>query len=152
LIEQGHVLEEVDAALSLHVYPQLPVGQIGFRPGVMLGYSDRFTVHIHGVGVHTSRPHQTVDAVAVQVYQALQYLVSRENDPLHLFVITIGALHAGTVANVIPNDATLLGTVRSLDPKSIHICRSALSVWLLVFATPPERTTPSSLYAAISPW
>jgi amidohydrolase len=55
-------------------------------------------------------------AVAVQVYQALQYLVSRENDPLHPFVITIGALHAGTVANVIPNAATLLGTVRSLDP------------------------------------
>jgi amidohydrolase len=54
-------------------------------------------------------------AVAVQVYQALQYLVSRENDPLHPFVITIGAFHAGTVANVIPSEATLLGTVRSLD-------------------------------------
>ncbi len=118
LIEQGQVLEGVDAALALHVYPQLPVGQIGFRPGVLLGYSDRFTVHIHGIGGHAARPHQTVDAVAVavQVYQALQYLVSRENDPLHPFVITIGALHAGTVANVIPNEATLLGTVRSLDP------------------------------------
>ena len=117
LIEQGRVLEGVDAALALHVHPPLPVGQLGFRPGVLLGYSDRFTVHIHGVGGHAARPHQTVDAVAVavQVYQALQYLVSRENDPLHPFVITIGALHAGTVANVIPNEATLLGTVRSLD-------------------------------------
>src|SRR5215510_5891861 len=117
LIEQGQVLEGVDAALALPVYPQLPVGQIGFRPGVLLGYSDRFTVHIHGVGGHAARPHQTVDAVAVavQVYQALQYLVSRENDPLHPLVITIGALHAGTVANVIPDEATLLGTVRSLD-------------------------------------
>jgi amidohydrolase len=119
LIEQGQVLEGVDAALALHVYPPLPVGQIGFRPGVLLGYSDRFTVRIHGIGGHAARPHQTVDAVAVavQVYQALQYLVSRENDPLHPFVITIGALHAGTVANVIPNEATLLGTVRSLDPE-----------------------------------
>jgi amidohydrolase len=117
LIEEGHVLDGVNAALALHVYPPLPVGQIGFRPGVLLGYSDRFTVHIHGVGGHAARPHQTVDAVAVavQVYQALQYLVSRENDPLHPFVITIGALHAGTAANVIPNEATLLGTVRSLD-------------------------------------
>jgi amidohydrolase len=118
LIEQGGILEGVDAALALHVYPPLPVGQLGFRPGVLLGYSDRFTVRIHGVGGHAARPHQTVDAVAVavQVYQALQYLVSRENDPLHPFVITIGALHAGTVANVIPNEATLLGSVRSLDP------------------------------------
>ena len=119
LIEQGNILEDVDAALALHVYPPLPVGQIGFRPGVLLGYSDRFTIHIHGVGGHAARPHQTVDAVAVavQVYQGLQYLVSRENDPLHPFVITVGALHAGTVANVIPNEATLLGTVRSLDPE-----------------------------------
>jgi amidohydrolase len=117
LIEQGNILDGVDAALALHVYPPLLVGQIGFRPGVLLGYSDRFTVHIHGVGGHAARPHQTVDAVAaaVQVYQALQYLVSRENDPLHPLVITIGALHAGTVANVIPNEAVLLGTVRSLD-------------------------------------
>jgi amidohydrolase len=117
LIEQGNVLDGVDAALALHVYPPLPAGQIGFRPGVLLGYSDRFTVRIHGVGGHAARPHQTVDAVAVavQVYQALQYLVSRENDPLHPFVITIGAFHAGTVANVIPSEATLLGTVRSLD-------------------------------------
>ena len=117
LIEQGQVLDGVDAALALHVYPPLPVGQIGLRPGVLLGYSDRFTVHIHGVGGHAARPQQTVDAVAVavQVYQALQYLVSRENDPFHPFVITIGAIHAGTVANVIPNEATLLGTVRSLD-------------------------------------
>jgi amidohydrolase len=119
LIEQGHILHGVDAALALHVYPPLPVGQLGFRPGVLLGYSDRFTVHIHGMGGHAARPHQTVDAVAVavQVYQALQYLVSRENDPFHPFVITVGALHAGTVANVIPNQAILLGTVRSLDPE-----------------------------------
>jgi amidohydrolase len=118
LIEQGGILEGVDAALALHVYPPLPVGQMGFRPGLLLGYSDRFTVRIEGIGGHAARPQQTVDAVAVavQVYQALQYLVSRENDPFHPFVITIGALHAGTVANVIPNEATLLGTVRSLDP------------------------------------
>jgi amidohydrolase len=118
LIEQGGVLEGVDAALALHVYPPLPVGQLGFRAGVLLGYSDRFTVRVHGVGGHAARPHQTVDAVAVavQIYQALQYLVSRENDPFHPFVITVGALHAGTVANVIPNEATLLGTVRALDP------------------------------------
>jgi amidohydrolase len=117
LIEQGGILEGVDAALALHVYPPLSVGQMGFRPGTLLGYSDRFTVHIHGVGGHAARPHQTVDAVAVgvQVYQALQYLVSRENDPLHPFVITIGAFRAGTVANVVASEATLLGTVRSLD-------------------------------------
>jgi len=118
LIEDGGILEGVDAALALHVHAGIPVGQLGFRPGVMLAYSDRFTIRIKGTGGHAARPHQTVDAVAVavQVYQGLQYLVSRENSPFHPFVITVGALQAGTAANVIPGEATLLGTARSLDP------------------------------------
>jgi amidohydrolase len=118
LIEQGGILEGVDAALALHVHAGIPVGRMGFRPGVMLAHSDRFTIRIKGKGGHAARPHQTVDAVsvAVQVYQALQYLVSRENNPLHPFVITVGALNAGTAPNVIPGEATLLGTTRSLDP------------------------------------
>lgn len=117
LIEQGGILEGVDAALALHVHAGIPVGRMGFRPGVMLANSDRFIVRIKGVGGHAARPHLAVDAVAVavQVYQSLQYLVSRENNPLHPFVITVGALQAGTAANVIPGEATLLGSVRSLD-------------------------------------
>jgi amidohydrolase len=119
LIEQGGILEGVDAALALHVHPGIPVGRMGFRAGTMLAFSDRFTIKIKGVGGHAARPHQTVDpvAVAVQVYQALQYLVSRENSPFHPFVITVGSLQAGSAANVIPSEATLLGTARSLDPK-----------------------------------
>ena len=117
LIEEGGILEGVDAALALHVHAGIPVGQMGFRPGVMLAHSDRFTIRIHGVGGHAARPHLAVDAVAVavQVYQALQYLVSRENSPFHPFVLTVGALQAGTAANIIPGEATLLGTARSLD-------------------------------------
>jgi len=119
LVEQGGILEDVDAALALHVHPGISVGRMGFRSGVMLAYSDRFEIRIKGVGGHAARPHQAVDpvAVAVQVYQALQYLVSRENNPLHPFVITVGALQAGTAPNVIPGEAVLLGTTRALDPK-----------------------------------
>jgi amidohydrolase len=119
LIEAGGVLDGVDAALALHVHAGIPVGSVGVRAGVLLAYSDRFTIRIRGVGGHAARPHLAVDAVAVavQVYQALQTLVSRENNPFHPFVITVGALQAGTAANVIPGEATLLGTARALDPQ-----------------------------------
>jgi amidohydrolase len=119
LIEQGHILQGVDAAIALHVFPSLPTGTLGFRAGQMLAHSDRFKVKIKGVGAHAARPHLSVDAiaVAVQLYQALQYLVSRENDPLHPFVLTIGKIQGGTAANVISGEATLEGTTRSLDDK-----------------------------------
>ncbi len=120
LIEQGGILEGVDAALALHVHSSIPVGQVGFRAGQMLAHSDRFDIVIKGVGGHAARPHLTVDAiaVAVQVYQALQYLVSRENDPLHPFVITIGSIHGGLAANVITDTVTMLGTTRCLDDQA----------------------------------
>jgi amidohydrolase len=120
LIDQGGILDGVDAALALHVHAGFTVGQVGFRSGQMLAHSDRFEIVVRGVGGHAARPHLTVDAiaVAVQVYQALQYLVSRENDPLHPFVITVGSFHGGKAANVITDEVTMLGTTRCLDDKA----------------------------------
>ena len=120
LIEEGGILDGVDAALALHVYSGFPVGQVGFRAGQMLAHSDRFDIVVRGVGGHAARPHLTVDAIAVaaQVVQALQYLVSRENDPLHPFVITIGSIHGGRAANVITDEVEMQGTTRCLDDKA----------------------------------
>ncbi len=120
LIDQGHILQGVDAAIALHVYPGIPTGVLGFRAGQMLAHSDRFHLKIKGVGAHAARPHLSVDAisVAVQVYQALQYLVSRENDPLHPFVLTVGKIEGGTAANVISDHAALHGTTRCLDDQA----------------------------------
>jgi len=120
LIEEGGILDGVDAALALHVYSGFPVGQVGFRAGQMLAHSDRFDIVVRGVGGHAARPHLTVDAIAVaaQVVQALQYLVSRENDPLHPFVITIGSIHGGRAANVITDEVEMQGTTRCLDDQA----------------------------------
>jgi amidohydrolase len=117
MIDQGGILKGVDAAIALHCHPGLPVGVLGFRSGQMLAHSDRFRIVIKGVGAHAARPHLSVDAlaVAVQVYQSLQYLVSREIDPLHPFVLTIGKIQGGAAANVIADTAVLEGTTRALD-------------------------------------
>jgi amidohydrolase len=119
LIEQGHILHGVDAAIALHVFPNIPVGSLGFRAGQMLAHSDRFTIKVKGKGAHAARPQLSVDAiaVAVQMYQALQYLVSRENDPLHPFVLTIGKINGGVAMNVISGEASMEGTIRCLDDK-----------------------------------
>jgi amidohydrolase len=119
LIEQGRILHGVDAAIALHCHPGIPAGTLAFRSGQMLAHSDRFLITLKGKGAHAARPHLSVDAVAVavQVYQALQYLVSRENDPLHPFVLTIGRIAGGVAANVISETATLEGTTRSLDER-----------------------------------
>jgi amidohydrolase len=109
-----------DAVFGLHVWPSLPVGKVGVKPGYLMGASDRFQIRIQGKGGHASMPHETVDAalVAVQVAQALQTVVSRNLNPMDAGVITIGKIEAGTRYNVIADEAVLEGTVRSFRPEA----------------------------------
>jgi amidohydrolase len=114
LLENPHV----DAAFALHVDPQVPAGQIAYTPGIANAYSDRVFIRVHGKGGHAARPHSAVDStlVAAHILIALQTLISRETDPTQSAVITIGTLQAGVgAANVIPEFATLFGTVRTLN-------------------------------------
>src|SRR5207253_1435557 len=95
----------------------LPLGTIGVRTGPMNAASDGFVATIRGKGAHAARPHLAVDPVviAAQCILALQTLVSREVNPLRQAVITVGAVHAGTVANIIPEEAVMRATVRTFD-------------------------------------
>ncbi len=119
MIEDG-LLENptVDAAFALHVDPQVPAGQIAFTPGMANANSDRIFIRVHGKGGHAARPQSAVDStlVAAHILIALQSLISRETDPMESAVITIGTMQAGVgAANVIPEFATLFGTVRTLN-------------------------------------
>ncbi len=119
MIKSG-VLEtpRVDAAFGVHIGQDMPLGTVGVTTGPMNAASDRFEVTIAGQGGHAARPHLSVDPVVIASHciLGLQTLVSREVDPLKQVVVTIGALHAGTIANVIPETATLAGTVRTFSP------------------------------------
>jgi amidohydrolase len=120
MIEEG-VLEDphVDAAFGVHIGQDLPVGTIGVCAGPTNAASDGFIATIKGVGGHAARPHGSVDpiVVAAQCISALQTLVSREVNPLRQAVITVGSLHAGTVSNIIPEEAIMKATVRTFDPE-----------------------------------
>ncbi len=108
----------VDAAFGIHMAQDLPGGTIGICPGPMAAAPDSFNARICGLGGHAAAPHHSIDPVVVAAHciVALQTLVSREVNPLRQAVITVGVLHAGTVRNIIPQEATLEATVRTFDP------------------------------------
>ncbi len=105
---------------ALHVYPYLPAGSIGIRDGAMCAAADMFDVEIEGRGGHAARPHECIDVILItsHIIQALNHIVSRRINPLNPAVLTIGQIHAGSAANVIPGCARFSGTVRSLHPES----------------------------------
>ncbi len=118
MIDDG-VLDDppVDAAFGLHVDAERYVGQVSVRPGPSNASSDRFTIVVQGRGGHAARPHRSVDPIVVgaQIVTALQTLVSREVSPIEPAVVTVGSMTAGTTFNVIPDTATIKGTVRAYN-------------------------------------
>ena len=107
-----------DAIFGLHNTPGLAAGRFGFGHGPFMSASDTARITVRGRGGHAARPHQAVDPVLIagSLVVALQSVVSRNVDPRHTAIVTVGALHAGTVANVIPDSATMALSIRSFDP------------------------------------
>lgn len=111
----------VDMIFSLHVDPGVATGRIGLRDGPTMASVIDFDIAILGKGGHAARPHAAVDAVAVaaEVVDSLQKVVSREIDPLNPALITIGVINGGTVRNVIADRVSLSGTARTLASKNV---------------------------------
>jgi len=110
-------LEGVESIVALHGWPNLEIGQIGYRSGPMMASADRFDLTVRGKGGHAAYSHTTVDPVVVgaQIVGAFQTLASREVSPLDSVVVSVTQFHAGTAYNVIPGTAHLKGTVRCLS-------------------------------------
>jgi len=118
MCEEG-VLENprVDAIFGFHGWPRFTQGEIGLREGAFLASSDTFDITISGQGSHAAFPHLGVDPILVASHAitAIQSIVSRNTDPLNSAVVTVGEIRAGTTYNIIPQTATLKGTIRALD-------------------------------------
>lgn len=114
LIGEG-VLDGVQMIFAGHIDIHYPVGIFTVDPGLICSYTDPFTIRIQGRGGHAAWPHEAVDSVVVasNLIMNLQTLVSREIDPVHPAVVTVGRVSAGTVHNVIAEKAVIDGTVRS---------------------------------------
>ena len=118
MIEDGAMENpRVDYVFGLHIEATRKSGEFGIREGAIAAAPDAFMVRIIGKGGHGSAPHETVDPiyVAAHVILALQGISSRMINPVRPFVISVGAVHSGTKENIIPDVATLHGTIRTLD-------------------------------------
>ncbi|MDD9148939.1 MULTISPECIES: M20 family metallopeptidase [unclassified Sporolactobacillus] len=110
-------LDGVDVIFGTHLWSTVPFGTIGYRKGYFMASADYFKIKIQGRGGHGSAPQLCVDSVAVasQIVNQLQMVVSREVDPVKSAVLTIGKFNSGVAANVIADTAFLEGTVRTFD-------------------------------------
>jgi len=107
----------VERTFALHLYSGLDVGKIGVRDGAFFASADEFELTIRGQGGHGAMPQLAVDPIAAGAYLVtlLQTIVSREVAPKDPAVVTVGQFSAGTTFNVIPDQATMKGTVRAFD-------------------------------------
>ena len=116
MIEDG-LFEQcpMQAVYGMHNWPGAPTGSFGVTPGPMMASSNEFEVIVRGKGAHAAQPHKGIDPimVAVQIAQSWQTIVSRNKSPLDAGVLSITQIHAGSATNIIPDDATLIGTVRT---------------------------------------
>ena len=108
-----------EMVFGAHNDTSLPKGTMAVVEGSVSAASDRLNITITGRGGHAARPHRTIDPVVVgsHIVLALQSIVARRTDPLDSAVISITQFHAGSAHNVIPDSATLAGTVRTLLPR-----------------------------------
>ncbi|MGU3399929.1 M20 aminoacylase family protein [Brucellaceae bacterium D45D] len=107
-----------DMVFGIHNDPLLALGQMSVVKGPVMAASDRFNIEIKGRGGHAARPQHSIDPLiaAAQVAVSLQGIISRRVDPLESAVLSITQFHSGSADNVIPDNAVLRGTVRTLKP------------------------------------
>ncbi|MBV6397502.1 MAG: putative hydrolase YxeP [Anaerolineales bacterium] len=107
----------VDMTLSLHLWNDRPLGWVNVAKGPVMAGAEQFKIKLTGRGGHGAAPDTTIDPViaAAQVVSAAQSIVARNVGPLETAVVSFTMIHSGTTFNVIPQEATLEGTIRTFD-------------------------------------
>jgi amidohydrolase len=121
MIKEGILSDPVpEVALALHLWNEKPLGWIGITDGPVMSASETFQVRITGKGGHGGKPHESIDPIvaAAGIINTLQSIVSREIPPLDSGVITVSSIHGGEAHNVVPEQVTLSGTIRSFTEKT----------------------------------
>ncbi|WP_244242191.1 amidohydrolase [Nocardioides seonyuensis] len=119
MVDDGLVekIPKPDVALAQHVMAVPAAGEVGTTAGPMMSTGACIRVKVYGEGTHGSMPHLGIDPVVLSaaIVTRLQTIVAREIAPSDLGVVTVGSLQAGTKANIIPDDATMLLNIRAYD-------------------------------------
>lgn len=107
----------IEEVYGMHNMPGMRAGSFAIRKGGIMAAPDKFHITLRGRGGHAAEPHNTVDPIAIgaQIVTNLQQIASRNANPVRSVVVSVTRFHAGTTHNIIPDEASLSGTVRSLD-------------------------------------
>ena len=118
----------MEAIFGMHNRPSLPSGQFAIRSGPMMAGGAFFDITIDGKGAHGGRPDTSVDPVlvAAHITTALQSIVSRNSRPTEPLVISVTQMHAGDAYNVIPQSATMSGTVRAFTEEVMGLAQTRI--------------------------
>ncbi len=134
---------KIDAIFGIHINSQTEIGKIKYKSGSMMAASDWFQIKVKGKQTHGAYPWEGIDpiAVATQIYTGLQMIVARRSElPKAPVVITVGRINGGIRENIIPEELTMAGTIRTLDSemqKDVHakIRQTATSIAASMGAT-----------------
>ncbi len=113
ILENPHV----DAAMAIHVSCNDPVGMLTYNTGVITSSCDAIKITVKGKGAHGASAYRGVDPInaIVQIYQAIQAMLTREVNSLDVVSLTFGQIHGGEASNIIPDEAFMVGTLRTYD-------------------------------------
>ena len=122
---QDGLLEKcpMEAVFGMHNWPGLPEGSFAVTSGPMMASSNEFEVVVSGKGAHAAQPHKGVDPImaAIQIVQAWQTIVTRNCNPLDSVVLSVTQIHSGSATNVIPDQARIIGTVRTFKEAPLDV-------------------------------
>jgi hippurate hydrolase len=129
MLEDGLIDPLPNAAFALHVMPNAPHGLVSGRPGALMASADKILITVTGRGGHASMPHDACDPVpiAAEIVLAIQAWITRNVPIADPAVVTIGEMKAGSTDNVIPETATLFGTIRTLSAHRREAVQAGLS-------------------------
>lgn len=118
----------VDAILGLHVDENIECGKIGVKKGTVNAASNPFTIKIVGKGGHGAHPDTTIDPIVISctLINTLQTIISRELPPTSPAVLTFGSIHGGTAQNIIPEEVTISGIIRTLKTEQREYVKKRL--------------------------
>lgn len=128
---QAGILDKyhLDEIYALHVSPEHLVGTIASKPGVLFVSSNELHVDLHGKSCHGALPHQGNDMIVagMQLINQLQTIVSRNINPAHCAVVTVGKFNAGTRLNIVTDHARIEGTLRVMDNSDMDIIKGRIT-------------------------
>ncbi len=127
-IVKSGVLEGVDETYSMHLTSNFSTGKLGFCSGILTASTDSFEIIVKGKGGHSSMPQQCIDPIpiAAQIILSIQTIVSRNTDPSKMLVISVCSVDSGSAYNIIPNNVTITGSVRTFSKESRDLAERRL--------------------------